>query len=328
MLSALFFFDVPRVPRAVPQEAGGKIRRQKTNASDGGTAGRAERNASIIWPCWSRPGRPSWWPPRGWWSRAKHWPQVRTGRPAAWAWAPDGLLLLLLLQHLGEIRSVAAGVEAALQPAQHQRERQKYHRHPFGDLGQGVAGARAKQGIRRAAAKGHAGPGVLFRQLHQHQQDQQQADEDQKNIKMPIDKSHSGDSLDGIFDNVSKTLSFQRSPADQRAVHVRLAHQSLALLGLTLPPYWMRTWRDAVVEHGGDQLADERVGVLRLLRWSRSAGADGPDGFVGDDRFSICSLVNPARLPRTWVSRTFSVRPPSRSASVSPTQTIGLSAAA
>src|ERR1039458_4952643 len=98
--------------------------------------------------------------------------------------------------------------------------------------------------------------------------------------------------LNGILDDVSKTSRFQRSAADERAVHVRLAHQlfrvrgldaaaildadffrgafdrmmsakllasseapptsapstsgwlinSFAFAGLTLPPYWMRTF--------------------------------------------------------------------------------------
>ena len=38
---------------------------------------------------------------------------------------------------------------------------------------------------------------------------------------------------------------------------------------------------------------------------------------------TICSFVSPARLPSTWTSKTFSVSPASRSARVSPTQTIG-----
>ena len=57
----------------------------------------------------------------------------------------------------------------------------------FGDFGQDVAGACAKQGVGRAAAKGQPGPGILLGQLQQHQEDQNDTihkhQEGQKDIK-------------------------------------------------------------------------------------------------------------------------------------------------
>ena len=67
--------------------------------------------------------------------------------------------------------------------------------------------------------------------------------------------------------------------------------------------------RNVFVEHPDEQFANIGVGFLGLGGSGGFAGADGPDRFVGDDRFRICSALKPARLPRTWVSSTFSVWP-------------------
>ena len=65
-------------------------------------------------------------------------------------------------------------IGALIHKAENQGHRKKNARRPFGDLGQGVARTRAKQRVRRAAAKGHARARVLLGQLNQHQQNQQQ----------------------------------------------------------------------------------------------------------------------------------------------------------
>ena len=55
-----------------------------------------------------------------------------------------------------------------------QGQHKENDRRVFGDLGQRVARTRAKQRVRRAAAERQARARILFRQLNQHQQNQQQ----------------------------------------------------------------------------------------------------------------------------------------------------------
>ena len=54
------------------------------------------------------------------------------------------------------------------------------------------------------------------------------------------------------------------------------------LSGLTLPPYRMRTPSAASPKRSRMRRAAERHRLLRLLGRGRDAGADGPDGLVGD----------------------------------------------
>lgn len=87
-------------------------------------------------------------------------------------------------------------------------EAKEYARAVFGDFGQDVAGACAKQGVGRAAAKGQPGPGILFGQLQQHQENQndtiQKHQEGQKDVK----NTHSFP-LNRVFDDIRKTAVVQ-----------------------------------------------------------------------------------------------------------------------
>ena len=93
-----------------------------------------------------------------------------------------------------------------------------------------------------------------------------------------------GLALGGNVDDDSKVRSLQGSTADEAAVHILLAQQLLAVLGV----------HAAAVLDGGslghsfavdlaDDLADLSADFLSLVGSSGLAGADGPDGLVGDD---------------------------------------------
>src|SRR6266850_5014255 len=93
-------------------------------------------------------------------------------------------------------------------------------------------------------------------------------------------------SLNAVFDDIRETAVFQRSAADQRTVHIRPAHQLAGVRWFdTATVLDSRAPGNCLVEHGRKLLADEGVRVLSLLRGRRLAGADGPDRFVGNDRF-------------------------------------------
>ena len=64
------------------------------------------------------------------------------------------------------------------------------------------------------------------------------------------------------------------------------ASSTAALEGFTLPPYWMRM-RSATSALAISAICrrNERVRFLRLVRRGVTPRADGPDGFVSDDRF-------------------------------------------
>mmetsp|Transcript_88654 Transcript_88654/g.173387 ORF Transcript_88654/g.173387 Transcript_88654/m.173387 type:complete len:290 (+) Transcript_88654:120-989(+) len=101
----------------------------------------------------------------------------------------------------------------------------------------------------------------------------------------------------------------ERGPAHEEAVHVRLRDELLAVLrrhtAAILDAHLLR-------HLGGDLLlqegADGRVRLLRLVRRGHLAGADGPDGLVGDDdvvpvldlrdHSGQLPLVHLVRLPR------------------------------
>jgi hypothetical protein len=90
-----------------------------------------------------------------------------------------------------------------------------------------------------------------------------------------------------FFDDVSKTSRLQRRAADQRAVHIRLAHQLLGVVRLHAAAVlnahlFGRGFVEQLHQHG----ANERVRVLRLLRRGGLARANRPDRFVGDDGFN------------------------------------------
>mmetsp|Transcript_16968 Transcript_16968/g.37260 ORF Transcript_16968/g.37260 Transcript_16968/m.37260 type:complete len:299 (+) Transcript_16968:40-936(+) len=79
-------------------------------------------------------------------------------------------------------------------------------------------------------------------------------------------------------------LRLERGTSDEEAVDVRHRREVRRVLGVgraaILDADGLSHLRRGLL---GDQLADARVRVLRILRRSREAGADGPDGLVRND---------------------------------------------
>ena len=90
-----------------------------------------------------------------------------------------------------------------------------------------------------------------------------------------------------VADDFVETLGFEGRTADEGTVDVRAGHQLGGVVGLHAAAVLDADLGGGVgaVEFGDDG-ADEGVRVLRLLGGGGDAGADGPDGFVGDDGFT------------------------------------------
>src|SRR5947207_2878863 len=86
-------------------------------------------------------------------------------------------------------------------------------------------------------------------------------------VKKPMNKVIiTSSSLNAVLDNVRKTTVFQGGAADQRAVHLRLAHQLARVRRLhTATILDAHASGNCPVEHRDQLLSDEGVGVLRLL---------------------------------------------------------------
>src|ERR1051326_8666783 len=103
-------------------------------------------------------------------------------------------------------------------------------------------------------------------------------------------------SLYGVPHDVRKTPVFQGRPADERAIHVRLAHQFAGIPRLHAATILdAHAPRNRLVEQFRDQPPEEGVGVLRLLRGGRLARADGPDRLVSYDRLGHLVLDQPGQ---------------------------------
>src|ERR1051325_11469164 len=101
-------------------------------------------------------------------------------------------------------------------------------------------------------------------------------------------------SLNGVLHDVRKTPVFQGRAADERAVHVRLAHQFTGIPRLDAATILdAHAARNRLIEQFRDQPPDEGMGVLRLLGGGGLAGADGPDRLVSDDRLRPLIFVSP-----------------------------------
>ncbi len=69
------------------------------------------------------------------------------------------------------------------------------------------------------------------------------------------------------------------------------ASSSSAFFGFMLPPYWMvRALGGVLAVQLADDLADDGADLVGLLGGSGLAGADGPDGLIGDD--DVLQLVS------------------------------------
>ena len=117
----------------------------------------------------------------------------------------------------------------------------------------------------------------------------------------------------GRFDNMEKGARVETRAADQKAVNIVLFHEFGGVFRLHTAAV-----KDAEVgslgpEQVGEDGADFVMDLVGLFRGGHPAGANGPDGLVGDDQLGY----------RDWVSTTAMVSLASRWARVSPTQTMG-----
>src|SRR3954449_141582 len=93
-----------------------------------------------------------------------------------------------------------------------------------------------------------------------------------------------GSSLFRRVHNGQKAVGLQRGAADQAAVDVGLGEEALGVLGLHAAAVLdSDAVGEVLVPHFGKGLADEGVDFLGLGVGGGAAGADGPDGLVGDD---------------------------------------------
>ena len=122
--------------------------------------------------------------------------------------------------------------------------------------------------------------------------------------------------LVGCVDDGLEGFRFEGSAADQTAVDVELCKQTGSVFGVHGAAVLDRDGAGrSGTEEGADGVTDERADFAGLRDRCRFAGADGPDGFVGDD--DLADLIRLDVLERSAVT------PDSRSARDSPTQTIG-----
>ncbi len=106
-------------------------------------------------------------------------------------------------------------------------------------------------------------------------------------VRNPISRlMGEGARLDGVLDDIAEAAFFEGGAADEGAVDVREGHEFAGVGGFDASAVLDADAAGGgfVVEFG-EQAADEGMGVLGLLGGGGFAGADGPDGFVGDDRF-------------------------------------------
>src|SRR5437667_2053778 len=108
-------------------------------------------------------------------------------------------------------------------------------------------------------------------------------------VKKPIKKAIFDNvlfSLNRVLDYISKTPGFKRSPAHERAVHIRLAHE-LTRIGMFDAPAILNpdAASHSILKQPGKQPPNKGMRLLRLGGRGGFAGPDGPDWFVSDDRF-------------------------------------------
>ena len=93
------------------------------------------------------------------------------------------------------------------------------------------------------------------------------------------------------------------------------------------PPYWMVTLRAIRAPYRCRMVARIKVQTsVGLLGGGGLAGADGPDGLIGDDHLRTFSALTPLRAAFTCMTMGSMVTPASRCSRVSPTQMMGMQA--
>src|SRR5438105_11141511 len=232
--------------------------------------------------------------------------------------------LLRLLLTDGLDHAAALGGRSA---RRHVREREaqdeKHGRHHGGGAREEIRRAGgAEEAPRGAAAKARAHVGALA-MLKQHQPDDRQGDQHMKHDKHVRPQSHHLPPTDPGFKAASRRIA-TKSSATSEAPPIRppstsgMAKIAAAFCGLTLPPYRMRT----------PALSFRRRNACTACACSGVALRPVPIAHTG----SYASTAAPNLLLLNTASScratTCSVRPASRSASVSPTQRIGVNPAA
>ena len=93
-----------------------------------------------------------------------------------------------------------------------------------------------------------------------------------------------------------KTPQFQGSPAHQGPIDIRLAHQFSGIGRLDAAAILNAdAFGHRLVKQLRQAAADEGMDVLRLLGRRVAARADGPDRFIGQDRFFHLFFAQPGQ---------------------------------
>ena len=184
-------------------------------------------------------------------------------------------------------------------------------------LPRSVCAPRPPKTVCAPAAAEAAAHAAALTGLEQDHEDQEDADDD-------VEDGDEGDQRSAPFTMARKSSALRLAPPTSAPSTSGWAMSSAAFSGFTEPPYWIRI----CVGDGAPELAEDApdggVDLLRLGGGGGLAGADRPHRLVGDRHLArAASASRPASPWRTWRSTTSSVRPASRSASVSPTQTMG-----
>src|SRR6267142_6464545 len=87
-----------------------------------------------------------------------------------------------------------------------------------------------------------------------------------------------------VINNPGKAFGFEACAPDQRAINVRLRHQTCDIIRLDRAAVNYSQVPSGLIRVPIHENApDKRVHFLRLLRRRRTSGTDGPNRLVGDD---------------------------------------------
>ena len=88
----------------------------------------------------------------------------------------------------------------------------------------------------------------------------------------------------GGVDDGEEVVGLEGGAADEAAIDVFLVEEAFGVIGFHAAAVLDANAVGVVfVPHGGEGFADEGMDFLSLFVGGVSAGADGPDGFIGDD---------------------------------------------
>ena len=193
--------------------------------------------------------------------------------------------MLQLLQRASDIRG-----SGACRHVQADGQAQVQNKGDHGDPSQRVTHASAKQRISASAlATKCCGQSAAFGSLHEDHQNHHSGDHHEEAGKdvEAVEIVHAWPSALAAVTALMmlrKSADFNEAPPTRNPSTSGLANNSAALAGLTEPPYWIRT-ASATLDHSVLRGRPEgRHGPLGHPQGWRSAGADGPYRFVGNDQ--------------------------------------------